>query len=622
MTETYTRINRRRTNQPPISILFLLTGILISGLFGFLLLGFGYSALYPGRIFPGVAVGGVDLSNMKPEEAVARLSSEKSYNTNGKIMLMDGQQSWITTPVQLGLFPDMQSSVTAAIQYGRSGFLLTRALSQYSARFTGTNLAPRMIFDQATAQTYLQQLAQLINKPMIEASLQINGTDVQTVSGQTGRELDIPGTLQLIQVQLGTQQDGVVPLVIRETQPKIVDLSSEADTIRKILSAPLVISVPGAGGSGPGPWAIDPGTLGGLITFNPDNATATNRIQIGLDKEKIRSYLSGLSPVIDQMPSNARFIFNDDTRKLDLISNAVTGQTLDIEKTLQEITSRLLAGEHEVGLIINTKEPAVTDSSTGEQLGITELVIAETSYFYGSTGSRVNNIRTAAGKFHGLLVAPGDVVSMADVMGDVSLDNGYSEALIIFGNQTIKGVGGGVCQVSTTLFRTAFFAGFPILERYAHAYRVGYYEQTASGAHDTNLAGLDATVFVPVVDLKFKNDTPYWLLMETYVSDTSITWKFYSTKDGRDVKWETTGPVNIVKAPEVKYVENEKLAKNKFKQIDYSADGADIDVTRTVYKDGQVYFQDSYQTHYVPWQAVYEYGPGTKIPKTPPDLSH
>jgi vancomycin resistance protein YoaR len=246
----------------------------------------------------------------------------------------------------------------------------------------------------------------------------------------------------------------------------------------------------------------------------------------------------------------------------------------------------------------------------------------ETSYFYGSNGSRVNNIRTAASKFHGLLVAPGDVVSMSDVMGDISLDNGYSEALIIYGNQTIKGVGGGVCQVSTTLFRAAFFAGFPILERHAHAYRVGYYEQLASGDRNPDLAGLDATVFVPVVDMKFKNDTPYWLLMETYVSETSITWKFYSTKDGRSVEWETTGPVNIVKAPEAKYVENEKLAKNKFKQIDYSADGADIDVTRTVYKDGQVYFQDTYQTHYVPWQAVYEYGPGTKIPKNPPDLSH
>ena len=159
----------------------------------------------------------------------------------------------------------------------------------------------------------------------------------------------------------------------------------------------------------------------------------------------------------------------------------------------------------------------------------------------------MQNIKAASAKFHGLLVAPGETFSMASAMGDVSLDNGYAEALIIIGGQTIKGVGGGVCQVSTTLFRTVFFAGFPIVERYAHAYRVGYYEQTANG-RDNSLAGLDATVFVPMVDFKFVNDTPYWLLMETYVNGYSLTWKFYSTSDGRTVDWNTTGPTNIVAA--------------------------------------------------------------------------
>jgi vancomycin resistance protein YoaR len=102
---------------------------------------------------------------------------------------------------------------------------------------------------------------------------------------------------------------------------------------------------------------------------------------------------------------------------------------------------------------------------------------------------------------------------MAEILGDVSLDNGYAEALIILGDRTIEGVGGGVCQVSTTLFRTAFLGGFPIVERHPHAYRVGYYEQNSSGHINPNFAGLDATVFVPIVDLKFINDTPNWLLM-------------------------------------------------------------------------------------------------------------
>ena len=208
---------------------------------------------------------------------------------------------------------------------------------------------------------------------------------------------------------------------------------------------------------------------------------------------------------------------------------------------------------------------------------------------------------------------------MADALGDISLDNGYAEALIIAGGQTITGVGGGVCQVSTTLFRAAFFAGLPIVERYSHAYRVSYYERIAGGGINAKLAGLDATVYVPVVDFKFVNDTPNWILMETYVnpSYSSIQWKFYSTKDGRSVDWQTTGPVNTVDAPEPKYVENGVLKEGEIKQIDWQAQGADVTVNRTVYRDGNVLFQDSFFTHYQPWQAVFEYGPGTEGIPTP-----
>jgi vancomycin resistance protein YoaR len=210
---------------------------------------------------------------------------------------------------------------------------------------------------------------------------------------------------------------------------------------------------------------------------------------------------------------------------------------------------------------------------------------------------------------------------MASALGDVSLDNGYAEALIIFGDRTINGVGGGVCQVSTTLFRTVFFGGYPVGERYAHAYRVGYYEQTANG-YDQSLAGLDATVFAPVVDFTFTNDTPYWLLMETYVnaSNGTLTWKFYSTSDGRTVDWQTSGPLNIVEPPDPLYEENTELSKGTIKQVDWEADGSDVRVVRTVWRDGVAIAEDVFATHYLPWRAVYQYGPGTEdIPTPEPD---
>jgi vancomycin resistance protein YoaR len=171
--------------------------------------------------------------------------------------------------------------------------------------------------------------------------------------------------------------------------------------------------------------------------------------------------------------------------------------------------------------------------------------------------------------------------------------------------------------VSTTLYRTAFFGGYPIPERHAHAFRVFYYEQTPTG-HDSNLAGLDATVYFPLVDLKFTNDRPSWLLMETYFNrdNMSLTWKFYSTKDGRTVQWQNLGLHNIVLAPEPLIEENADLPAGTCRQVDYPADGANITVLRQVYDAaGQTMFNDTIQTLYEPSQGVYQYGSGTENPQ-------
>jgi vancomycin resistance protein YoaR len=330
-------------------------------------------------------------------------------------------------------------------------------------------------------------------------------------------------------------------------------------------------------------------------------------------------FLGDLGNNLDMEAKNPRFVFNDDTRQLDLIEPSTIGRTLNVEASIVSINESIQKGEHEARLAFDITNPQVSDQTKGSDLGITELATSYTSYFRGSSNDRVQNIKTASARFHGLLIAPGATLSMSDALGNISLENGYAEALIILGDQTIKGVGGGVCQVSTTLFRTVFFGGYQVLERHPHAYRVGYYEQTAGGT-DADLAGLDATVYVPLVDFKFKNDTPYWLLMETYVNSSrySLTWKFYSTKDGRVVDYSTTGPMNIIKAPDPLYRENPDLAQGTKNKVDWAADGADISVNRTVTLNNQILHQDTFDTHYQAWREVWEYGPGTEgMPPTP-----
>jgi vancomycin resistance protein YoaR len=299
-----------------------------------------------------------------------------------------------------------------------------------------------------------------------------------------------------------------------------------------------------------------------------------------------------------------------------LVQHATTGRSLDIQATRDTVEKDLLSGQHNIPLIVNVEQPQVPDDATAQSLGITGEVSRERSYFRGSGAPRLQNIKAASARFHGLLIPPHTTFSMGDAIGDISLHNGYAEALIIYNGKSIAGVGGGVCQVSTTLFRTALYGGYPIVERHSHAYRVFYYEQTRNGI-DQNLAGEDATVYFPLVDLKFTNDRDSWLLMETYFhpEDYSLEWAFYSGGGRRDVQVENLGLRNQVPAPEPVFEENPDLSQGQVKQVEWPGDGADITVARTVSQNGQTLFNDTFQTHYQAWGAVCQFGPGTENPQ-------
>jgi vancomycin resistance protein YoaR len=582
----------------------------------------GSQLVYAGRIFPGVAVAGVDISGMKPDAAALKLSQTLSYPISGKVVLRDGGNAWTVSPAQLGMVFDASSSAQAAYRIGRSGGLFSALGGQVRGRGFGYDIAPVIIFDQRVAYQYLQGIAGQINQPVIEAGIEIEGTNVSTRAGQPGRALNIDATLIYVSAQLQAFRDGEIPMIVNGYEPKVRDVSAQAEQARTILSQPLVLQLPNAETGDPGPWIYDTPVLANIIGVRPDEQ---GDLQLLLIPEELRKMLKDLEPQINREPANSRFHFFNG--ELVALTPSVTGRRLDLDASIDGINAAALNGQHTVSLVVEETQPDVPETATAEELGITELLPngVQTSYFRGSSAERLQNIRTAAAQFDGLLVAPGETFSMGEAMGDISLDNGFTEALIIYGGQTIKGVGGGVCQVSTTLFRTAFFAGFPIVERVPHAYRVSYYEQT-SGGNDPKLAGLDATVYFPLVDFKFTNDSAYWILMETSFDESSrsLTWRFYSTHDGRSVQWETSGLQNVIPAPKPLFRLNADLNPGQITQVDYAANGADVNVQRTVIRDGTIMFQDTVQTRYEAWQAVCEYSRGMNDPektatrKTPP----
>jgi len=610
-----------RSGSPNLIAQILLT--LLAGSFFFLTFIFLSSILYQAwfreRIYPGVSMLGVDLGGLTPGEAEEVIKASFPYPQNGSVKLTFQDKNWNYKPEGLGLSLDPKTSAQNAFTIGREGSYFHKLNELLSSARSGILIAPTYIFDQRLTASALGEIAAQVNHPLVEANINITGVDVKIRTGESGREMDQSATLEKIRALMETMMSGSVDLVVKTTEPAVMDVEKTGAVVKSVLSAPFTLTMPAAEGDQPGPWSIDPETLAGMLTL--DRVPQGNRsvYQLELNNQLLFPYLNNLGNKTNLMARNARFIFNDTQHKLDLIQPAVIGRTLNVSSTIGAIQEKVAAGQHDVTLTFDYQKPDVKDDATTDSLGVKELVRAETTYFYGSSPERVQNITTAAARFHGLLVAPGETFSMAKGLGDISLDNGFAEALIIYGGKTIKGVGGGVCQVSTTLFRTAFFAGFPVVERYPHAYRVSYYEKIAGNHIDPLLAGMDATVYVPVVDFRFTNDTRYWLLMETYVNPekSSITWKFYSTKDGREVKADFSGPTNIVDPPEPLYKENAELKKGEIKQLEWEAAGADVNVKRTVTRNGEPYLTDVFNTHYEPWQAVFEYGPGTEGIPTP-----
>ncbi len=613
----------RPSSKGNLPVQILLTLIAGSFFFFFFLLAVGglYGVWFNGRIYPGVSMLGVDLGGLTPDEAEQVIAISFPYPQNGSITLKHQDKVWKYTPAELGLALDAKASAQNAYKIGREGSFFHRVNTQLSTARSITYIAPTYIFDQRLTASVLGKLATQVNHPLIEAEITLKGIDVQIRSGETGSELDQMGTLNKLRGMMEAMQSGTIDLMVKTTEPAVIDVEKTGTVVKNLLSAPFTISMPDDPNKEEkqGPWSIDPETLAGMLSLSRVTEGDHSIYQVELNNMLLLPYLNDLANKTNLLMRNARFIFNDDVRELDLLEHAVVGRNLNISSTIGAIQQKAAAGQHDVVLVYDYQKPDVMDNATRDTLGIKELVRAETSYFYGSSIERVQNISASAARFHGLLVAPGETFSMAKNLGDMSLDNGFAEALIIYGGRTIKGIGGGVCQVSTTLFRAAFNAGFPIVERHPHAYRVSYYEKIPGNHIDPNLAGMDATVYVPVVDFRFTNDTSYWLLMETYVNPekSSITWKFYSTKDGREVKSETTGPQNPVPAPEDLYKENPELEKGEINQVDWAAEGADVTVRRSVSKNGQLYFNDEFITHYQPWQAVFEYGPGTEGIPTP-----
>ncbi len=578
----------------------------------------GYQTRHADRIYTGVSIGGVDLSQMTLPEAQQALATAFPYAQEQSITLSDAAtgEVWHLPLADLGVSLDAAASARAAYGIGRGADAVHDLQTQFETWYYGRRVAPIVVIDEARLDQAVGDVAAAVAQSGMDATLAFDGNQVGYTPAQTGRLLDKARLKSDLLAAVGNLQGAQLPLPILENRPRVPDTSEAAQRIQNIISSPMTFYLQQ-------PLADDDLTRTEItpeelktwlhisLLTRPDGAFYHS---VTIDENGVRNWLTQFSATLYREPVNARFYFDDNTRELVVVEPHVNGRQLDIEATLAQFMQQVYTQNRSLPFVVTDIVPVAHTNATAAELGITELVSDSTTWFYGSSPERKHNIARAAAKFYGIVVAPGETFSFNHYLGEISKEEGYETGLIIFGGRTIEGVGGGVCQVSTTLFQSAFWGGFPIEERWAHGYRVGYYEAGEG-------PGMDATVFSPIVDLRFVNNTPYYLLIENYYNETyeSLWFKFYSTSMGRTV--EKSDPVirNIQPARPDIWEYNEELAEGEIKQVDWAAEGSDVTVHRTVYnRDGQVIIDEDITSHYVPWQNIYQYGPGVEPPSPPP----
>lgn len=325
---------------------------------------------------------------------------------------------------------------------------------------------------------------------------------------------------------------------------------------------------------------------------------------VDFNKEKIVEKLNLIKSQTDKEARNPIFTFENG--KVKEFEPSTEGISLNIEQTYQNLLNQLIQIENNpsttellVQMSVNVTQPSIQTHEVND-LGIKEIIGVGTSKFKGSIPSRVHNVALAASIINGTLIKPGETFSFNKALGDVSKLTGYKEAYIIQDGKTILGDGGGVCQVSTTLFRAALKAGLPITERRGHSYRVGYYEQDSP-------AGLDATVFSPTTDFKFTNDTPGHILIQTKTDTKNmiLTFELYGTADGRISTVSKPQIYDFVSPPEDLYIDDPTLKVGVVKQIEHKAVGSKSRFTYEVKRGDEVIYSKTFISNYRPWGAVY-----------------
>jgi vancomycin resistance protein YoaR len=529
----------------------------------------------PGRIAEGVSVAGVDVGGLTAGEATAKLEARARAVANVPVVFAAAGHRWRLRPGNLGVDADWAAAVKLAEEHG-DGFGPFRGFRRLGVRVFGADVSPPARVWERVLNYELTRMSRTVGAPHRDAAIALHGLRPSIVPGRTGRGLDRKAAAQaIVQALAGFERGSQVALPVRLDPPTVSasDLTPALTEVRTALSGRIRMSL---GGSS---WWLWPGQLATLLSL-PHGGTTS----LAIGGAAADRYFQRLGRGIGRPPRDATFRVLDSGRVFVVPSRP--GRVIDVPATRRNMLAAALAPTARDARVVVTTEDAKRTTAQARAMGITTR-ISRYETIYGGDPNRIHNVQLVARLIDGKLIAPGATFSFNRATGARTAAKGFLTAPVIINGEVTTGLGGGVCQVSTTTFNAAYEAGLKITQRTNHALYISHYPQ-----------GRDATVDYPDVDLKFVNDTPRWLLLRTFVGSYSLVVDLYGAPIHRRVVSETR-PLVETGPPPIKRVPDPALFKGETVVQDSGEPSRSTSVRRLVYlPSGKLLYDNTWYSSY------------------------
>lgn len=548
-------------------------------------------------IHSGVRVGALDLGGMDQAEAAATIDAYVAERGATPIRLVVGDDSWDVSAESIGLSVDASGLAEAAHAVGRGRFV-DAVLDRVRAVVSGVDIPLDLDCDQAALDTLIEGVNTSIAQPARDAAVQVEGASVTRVAAEDGLGVDPDEARSAIPAAfLSDDRTAVVELTALKPA---IDAGRAEDAYQSALamvSAPLQLYY------GEKEWTVEPATIGGWIDFRSVEGSAGPVLEAYIASEEVSATILPLVAEVGKTAKDATFSVSNGVVTIVPAEDGLAADAEDLATKLQVV---LTGGQERRAELTMRRVEAELTTEEAKGLGIVERISTFTTEFSSSNKPRVNNIHTLADALDGTLVAPGGTFSFNGTVGERTAAKGYQEAAAIVNGKLVPQLGGGICQVNTTLFNAVFFSGLPVVQRVNHSQYISHYPK-----------GRDATVSWGGPDFKFKNDTPNWILVAAGYTNSSVTISIYGTNPGYKVTYET-GPWTNLTDPPVREVKDPALPVGTRVVDERGVSGRTIVVTRVVTKGGAEIRRDSFKSVYRPTQEVVRVGTkAVAVPSSP-----